>query len=46
MPEETLKLLNEEIEDKLIERKAEELYIKLGLIHEEGLCKEESKKWK
>ncbi len=46
IPEETLKLLKEEIEDKLIERRAEELYIKLGLIHEEGLCKEESHKWK
>ena len=44
--EETLKLLKEEIEKKLIERKAEELYINLGLIHEDSLCKEESKKWK
>jgi len=46
LPEETLKLLKEEIEDKLIEKKAEEIYIKLGLIHEDSLCKEESHKWK
>ncbi|MBA7585313.1 hypothetical protein ES708_27288 [subsurface metagenome] len=46
MPEETLKLLKEEIEEKLIERKAEGLYIKLGLLHEDSLCKEESHKWR
>ncbi|MBA7514859.1 hypothetical protein ES705_06894 [subsurface metagenome] len=46
LPEETLKLLKEEIEEKLIERKAEELYIKLGLMHEDNLCKEESHKWR
>ncbi len=46
IPEETLKMLREEIEEKLIERKAVEIYIKLGLLNENSLCKEESHKWK